>query len=274
MIKLFEGDSFELIKSIENESIDLVMTDVPYPDLNFTGRKRAISLNSKISNDKMKSKKNVIIKSENWCEWFKPLAKEIVRVLKPGGSFVTTINSKNDMTFYHRFVIWMCDTFNLTYVQDWIWRKQMIVPGSYRYTVRQSFDYIAHFYKGTLEESKKLYKLKVIDNWKDFTGYAFPVNSIIGTGTDTIYRQACKNLDILHYGKYSKLIPELFIKILTSENDVVLEPFNGSGTTSIVAEQLNRQCVAFEQCHEFIELACEQYKLLNLNYILNGGQMI
>lgn len=56
MIKLFEGNSFELIKNIKNESINLVMTDVPYPDLNFIGRKRVI--NSKISNEKMKSKKN------------------------------------------------------------------------------------------------------------------------------------------------------------------------------------------------------------------------
>lgn len=188
--------------------------------------------------------------------------------MKPGGSFITTINSKNDATFYHRFVIWMCDTFNLIYVQDWIWKKAKIIPGFYRNTVRQSFDYIAHFYKGTLEESKKLYDLKTIDNWKDYVGYNIPINTIVGSGTDTIYRQACKNLDIVHNGKYCKLIPELFIKILTSENDTILEPFNGSGTTSIVAEQLNRQCIAFEQCHEFNELAIEQYKQLGLNYEL------
>ena len=272
MIELHEGDSFELIKQINDESVKLVMTDVPYPDLNFKGRKEMAHTTSSIQNKQMKEKDTFIVNSQNYYTWFEPLAKEIARVLKPGGSFVTTINSKTDALFYHKFVIWTCDTFNLTYVQDWIWKKSKIIPGKHRNTVRQSFDYIAHFYKGTFEESKTTYDLEAVNDWKKYNGFTnTPINTVFGTGTDSVYRQACKNLDIAHNAKYCSLIPELFIKILTSQNDVILEPFNGSGTTSIVAEKLGRKCIAFEQCHEFNQLAITQYDMLGLKYDFIGG---
>jgi site-specific DNA-methyltransferase (adenine-specific) len=63
-----------------------------------------------------------------------------------------------------------------------------------------------------------------------------------------------------HPAPFHPQIPEKFIKWLTDENDVVLDPFMGSGTTAIVAVNNNRQYVGFELNPEYAALANERIK--------------
>jgi DNA modification methylase len=48
-------------------------------------------------------------------------------------------------------------------------------------------------------------------------------------------------------------LAEWFIKFLTQEGDLVLDPFGGSNTTGAVAEQLRRRWVVVEPVGEYIE---------------------
>lgn len=248
MIKLMHGDSFKMIKEIKDESIKLVQTDVPYPDM------------------EIHDEKGHVVYADSWIKWFAPMAKDIYRVLEDGGSFVTTINCKYDFSFFYKWVNWMCEL-GFTYVYDWYWIKQNIIPGKMK-RPRDSKDYIAHFYKGSIDESKDVYNMSAIEDWRKYNpNTSIPTNLIYASNlNDKDYYKISKKLGIKHPGKYPSLIPELFIKLLTDEGDVVLELFNGSGTTSIEASILGRKCIAFEYNDDFIKLAEEQYKDLNLKY--------
>ena len=60
------------------------------------------------------------------------------------------------------------------------------------------------------------------------------------------------------YGKHPTQKPEALLEriILASskENDVILDPFNGSGTTGIVANKLNRKYIGIEKEKEYLDL--------------------
>ncbi len=61
-----------------------------------------------------------------------------------------------------------------------------------------------------------------------------------------------------HPAIYPQDIIEKFIKITTHENDLVLDPFMGSGTTALACKTLNRRYIGFELCDEFVKLANER----------------
>lgn len=69
--RIMHGDSKEVLKSLENSSIDLVVTSPPYAD----------------------RRKNTYggIKPEKYVEWFLPISAELYRLLKPTGTFILNI---------------------------------------------------------------------------------------------------------------------------------------------------------------------------------------
>ena len=54
-----------------------------------------------------------------------------------------------------------------------------------------------------------------------------------------------------HPARFPSALPEFFIKLLTDEDDVVVDIFGGSNTTGWVAEKLNRQWLSFELSQEY-----------------------
>ena len=65
------------------------------------------------------------------------------------------------------------------------------------------------------------------------------------------------------YGKHPTQKPiALLTRLITAaskEGDLILDPFNGSGTTGIVANQLNRKYIGIEIDNEFLELTRNRY---------------
>jgi len=57
----------------------------------------------------------------------------------------------------------------------------------------------------------------------------------------------------MHPARFPAALPEFFIKLLTDEGDLVIDPFAGSNTTGIVAESLHRQWIAMERVPEYLE---------------------
>ncbi|MGI9572355.1 MAG: DNA-methyltransferase, partial [Candidatus Actinomarinaceae bacterium] len=50
-------------------------------------------------------------------------------------------------------------------------------------------------------------------------------------------------------------LPQKFINLYSYKGDVILEPFLGSGTTSVAAKQLNRNYVGYEINKEYVDIA-------------------
>ena len=87
-------------------------------------------------------------------------------------------------------------------------------------------------------------------------GGAIPSNVLIASNTvsNDPYLQYCKkhNLDI-HPARMPKELPNFFIRFLTDEGDLVLDPFAGSNTTGQIAEELKRHWIAIEAEQKYID---------------------
>lgn len=86
-------------------------------------------------------------------------------------------------------------------------------------------------------------------------GGAIPPNVLIvpNTSTNDEYHKYCEANNLVpHPARMPEPIPEFFIKFLTQENDLVLDPFGGANTTGMVAERLKRRWVAVEKSADYI----------------------
>lgn len=57
----------------------------------------------------------------------------------------------------------------------------------------------------------------------------------------------------IHPARFPTTLPEFFIKMLTDDGDIVVDPFAGSNTTGMVAEALGRRWIAMEDLEEYLE---------------------
>ena len=80
---------------------------------------------------------------------------------------------------------------------------------------------------------------------------AYPTN-VLHLATETGNRN--------HSAVFPKSLPEWFIKLFTKENDWVLDPFAGSGTTCQVAQKLFRNSVGIEIMPQYYQVAKENIK--------------
>jgi len=99
---------------------------------------------------------------------------------------------------------------------------------------------------------------------------AIPSNVITAANTqsNTEYQKYCKEMDLLpHPARMPEALPEFFIKFLTDENDLILDPFGGSNTTGAVAERLNRNWIAVEPNEDYIKASQGRFNLIVQNNI-------
>ena len=95
---------------------------------------------------------------------------------------------------------------------------------------------------------------KNISNWLD-RDKAYPTN-VLHLATE------CNNKN--HSAAFPEELPEWFIKLFTKENDTVLDPFMGSGTTLIVANRMKRNSIGIDIVSEYYEMVKKQLKPVEL----------
>ena len=68
------------------------------------------------------------------------------------------------------------------------------------------------------------------------------------------YAKRSKELGLkMHPARFPSALPEFFVKLLTEEGDIAIDPFAGSNTTGVVAEGLKRRWIAIEQKAEYLD---------------------
>lgn len=68
------------------------------------------------------------------------------------------------------------------------------------------------------------------------------------------YTMRCKDAGIkIHPARFPSALPEFFVKLLTDEGDLVVDPFAGSNTAGAVAERLGRRWIGMELLEEYLE---------------------
>jgi len=251
---LFNADCLSVLKSMDDESIDLIVTSPPYAD------QRKSTYGG--------------IKPDDYVNWFLPISVELLRVLKPTGSFILNIKEKVVNGERHTYVLELIIQMRKAgwlWTEEYMWHKKNSFPGKWPNRLRDSWERCLHFTKnkkfnmyqdavkipmGDWADSrlKKLSETdrkrdeskvgsgfgKKIENWVD-RKMALPSN-VIHLATE------CSNKS--HSAAFPESLPSWFIKLFTQEGDVVLDPFSGSGTTMKVSKDLNRIGVGIEILEE------------------------
>ena len=264
--KIYYGDAIKLSRGIPDNFIDLVLTSPPYATTKNYGK--SVDLKP--------------LEVRNYNEWFMPLATEISRSLKDDGSFILNINDKivggfRDLYVYE-LVIKICNETDLKLYDRYIWHKKNAMPVSGD-RLNDWMEYIFHFTKSPKIKSNinnvrepyaastlKRYKSPVAFNKKvDDNGITsigdkkMVISNPLGKKPSTVMR--FNNTGVLkggtagkHPAPFHPELPKFFINWLTDENDVVLDPFMGSGTVAEVCKSSNRQYIGFELNESYKEL--------------------
>jgi site-specific DNA-methyltransferase (adenine-specific) len=261
-INLYFGDSAHILKDIPTDSVDLIITSPPYAD-------QRKSTYGGITPDK-------------YVEWFLPISNELLRVLKPTGTFVLNIKEKvvegERSTYVMELIIAMRKQ-GWLWTEEFIWHKKNSFPGKWPNRFRDSWERLLQFNKqkhfnmyqdqvmvpmGDWSKTR-LKKLSDTDKKRDNSkvGSGFGKNISNWVGRDMAYPSnvlhlatECNNKK--HSAAFPKELPEWFIKLFTKENDVVLDPFAGSGTTLFVADKMNRKSIGIELTKVYYDLINQQ----------------
>ena len=269
--EIFLGDSKEQLKNLEDNSVDLIVTSPPYAD------QRKSTYGG--------------IHHDDYVEWFLPISKELLRVLKPTGTFILNIKEKvvdGERSTYVMELILAMRKQGWLWTEEFIWHKKNSYPGKWPNRFRDSWERLLQFNKqkhfnmyqeevmvpmGDWAKSR-LKNLsdtdKIRDNSKVGSGFgknisnwlerdkAYPTN-VLHLATE------CNNKN--HSAAFPEELPEWFIKLFTKENDIVLDPFMGSGTTLTVANRMKRHSIGIDIMQEYFEMVRAQLKPVEL-YLL------
>src|SRR6185437_2977394 len=96
----------------------------------------------------------------------------------------------------------------------------------------------------------------ITDKFQKDLGGAIPANLIEAGNNDSngLYMTRCKEAGIKpHPARFPAALPDFFIRLLTDEGDLVVDPFGGSNTTGSVAEVLDRRWIIAEEVAEYME---------------------
>jgi site-specific DNA-methyltransferase (adenine-specific)/site-specific DNA-methyltransferase (cytosine-N4-specific) len=265
---LYLGDSKEVIKKIPDNSVDLIFTSPPYAD-------QRKSTYGGIHPDK-------------YVEWFLPLSKELLRVLKPTGTFVLNIKEKvteGERSTYVMELILAMRKQGWLWTEEFIWHKKNSYPGKWPNRFRDSWERLLQFNKDkkfTMYQDEvmvpmgewaktRLRKLSDTDKRRDNSkvGSGFGKNISNWLNRDKAYPSnvlhlatECSNKK--HSAAFPEELPQWFIKLFTKQGDVVLDPFMGSGTTNIVAQRMKRNSIGIEIMEEYYDMVCEQIEPVKL----------
>jgi site-specific DNA-methyltransferase (adenine-specific)/site-specific DNA-methyltransferase (cytosine-N4-specific) len=254
-IELFNGDSLQVLKGIEDNSVDLIVTSPPYSD-------QRKSTYGGIHPDK-------------YVEWFLPISAELLRVLKPTGSFILNIKEKVYDGERHTYVIELILAMRKQgwlWTEEYMWHKKNSFPGKWPNRLRDAWERLLHFNKDKKfnmyqDEVKipigdwsktRLKNLSETDKTRDESkvgsGFGKKIENWVGKEMvlpDNVLYIATESGNKSHSAAYPEGLPEWFIKLFTQENDVVLDPFLGSGTTCKVALELGRNSIGIELNEEY-----------------------
>jgi site-specific DNA-methyltransferase (adenine-specific)/site-specific DNA-methyltransferase (cytosine-N4-specific) len=247
---IYQGDAGIILQNMEDDTVDLIVTSPPYADQ----RKDTYG---GISVDK-------------YVEWFLPISQELLRVLKPTGTFVLNIKERvlnGERSTYVIELILEMRKQGWLWTEEFIWHKRNCYPGKWPNRFRDAWERLLQFNKtkqfNMYQEAvmvpmgdwakARLRKLsetdKIRDNSKVGSGFGKNISNWIGRKlaypTNVLHLATeCSNRN--HSAAFPEELPSWFIKLFTKEYDTVMDPFMGSGTTVFAAQKLRRNSIGIE----------------------------
>lgn len=252
---IINGDSRQM-SELKDNSVHLVITSPPYWQLKDYGSANQIGYND--SYESYINNLNLV-----WKECYRVLHKGCKLCINIGDQFARSV-------YYGRYkvipirteITKFCETIGLDYMGAVIWQKVTtsnstgggIQMGSYPYPrngiLKIDYEFILIFKKlGEApkpgKEQKELSKMTA-EEWNTFfTGHW----NFSGAKQDN------------HIAMFPEELPRRLIKMFSFVEENVLDPFAGSGTTSLAAKNLSRNSISYEINSEFIPIIKEKLKV-------------
>jgi len=240
------GDALELMRLIPDKAIDLVLCDPPYGHNNnnnndmIANREAIYGGVNKVKKVPISEYRPIANDGPEANELFKKCISEYARLLKPGACCCCCCGGGGgpDPQFA-RWSLWLDE--KIPFKQMVVWDKGPMGMG--------------HHYRRSYETVLVAQKAGAACKWYDTT------NRI-------------ENIIRAHYKGIKKIIPSgeqhpttkpvnlmiHFIQLHTQENDLILDPFIGSGTTAIAAIRTNRRYIGIDIEQKYVDIANKRIK--------------
>jgi len=249
---IHHGDCLELLRSIPADSIDMTFADPPF------------NLNKKYNS--YKDRKSL----ESYLDWCRQWLTEMVRVTKPTGS-IFVHNIPKWLTYYAAFLNEIAD------FKHWISWDAMstplgktLMPTHYGILFYAKEKKLNKFYEVRYPH-KRCRKCNVL--LKDYGGKKAGLHPFGPLGSDVwtdLHRiKHAKNRDA-HPCQLPETILERLILMTTDDGDIILDPFNGTGTTVVAAKRLGRKYIGIELDEHYVSIAEEKLKSVRADSKIGG----
>jgi DNA modification methylase len=210
MIQVYNTDAIEWLKTLDNDSVDLIVSDPPYRVTQHGHSGLGGIFKTKVGEDK---KLNGKLFEHNEVD-VNDYAGELYRVLKPDSHCYIMTNDRNLQNFMNVFT-----NIGFNFCKLLIWDKRNKITNQY---YMNQVEYILFMYKG---------RNKQINNCG--TSNLISVNNV-------------KNKTHNHPTEKPVELMEILIKNSTNEGDLVLDPFVGVGATPVACQNLKRNFIGCE----------------------------
>lgn len=227
---IYNGDCTVEMQKIANDSVDLILTDPPYNLGNFMINR---------STNLAKMRENFFanagwdnLEFDEWVERMDSFFEDAARIIKTGGSMIIFMSIIKVET-----IIKLAEKHGFYYKTTGIWHKLNPMPRNMNlHFVNSTEAWIYFTYKkktGTFNNGNKMI-------------HDFIETSVVSNGE----KKAGK-----HPTQKPIALLEHFVKLLSNEGDLVVDPFMGSGSTGVVCKKLGRNFVGVEFDKEYYEIA-------------------
>ena len=222
-ITVYNHDCMEIMDSMEDESVDLVVTDPPY----------------NIGDENKRTKQGNFIKSNKdaWGQWdsfdkkeYDEMMRRVIstcyRLLKDGGAFYM-FTAREDNGFFIREAV----KAGFTYANQIVIIKTNPLPHFCKTNWRSGFELCMYLTKGKPKTFNFLEQPQMIN----------------------VFYYLIGKKESRHPTEKPLKVVRQIIEVSSNRGDVVLDPFLGSGTTARACKNTGRRCVGMEISEEYCQ---------------------
>jgi site-specific DNA-methyltransferase (cytosine-N4-specific) len=270
--RAFLGNALALLPTIPDKSVDLILTSPPF----------ALKRKKEYGNED----------EDKYVEWFMDFARHFYRILSPNGSFVLDLGGAympgfpvrsiyqfellvrlvRETGFYLAQEFYHYNPARLPAPAEWVNVRRIRVKDSVnvvwwlsksqnpkadnRKVLRPYSDSMKSLFKNGYTAKLRPSGHDISDKFSRNNGGAIPPNllELANTDSNSSYQKMCRKAGLkVHPARFPSGFADFFIKFLTSERDLVFDPFAGSNTTGIVAEMLGRYWISSELSEEYLK---------------------
>ena len=260
---LLTADCLQVLRTLPDESVDLVVTSPPYDGQPKYGDGEHYG--------------------REWFQtFFLKVTEEIWRVLRPNGSFVLNYRSRRSGgergTLQFELVFWL-RTQGFLFCEDFVWGKPSPPPGRFNRFLKDAVEYCFQFAKSPdwqfypehclaparWDAKDRERRKRLAQNYVRVNEPSGQGRKRVQAGPDFVRPSTLLTFEpefgpnpTQHPARFPLALPSFFIKLLTEPGQLVVDPFGGTGTTAVAAEQLGRRWLLVELNPSYSSILAER----------------